>query len=587
MASSIADAKAWPADQSINVVVDYSTEQLLAVKYVSEGKVYRGVLLADDQRIGVNETRAAGAETWLSFTTDSNHGLSLNSTACCAERFTYKANGEASRFSILHSSNKRLFPSRGPSRSVFRSKLENLCQICKKSINSSSSDLYSQEETSPKTSKRGHNANDSHQEGKSLPSGKRRRLDETTSKKDSIKSKKSKDIEGGSVKKKATESKDTSPSAGATAVSNFPLEINKAQLSIEKPPPKFEHDSSNAEFVKESLRTDRRRMAKPHEKRMNFDRQTSTKGEKETTSKVPELPQAPVVITTNPEPPRPHIKIKINRALILGDGDAASNQSGNSEVSGGYKVEVLHDEPAPTVSEALTPQKLASPYPIADSASSTHSSLVYDPQLVTESNIIDAYQVPSSSITFRMGDVVWGKLSGWPWWPARVTRLCLRSPYSCIAQITWFGTNETNELSCDKILPFLANYEKKLDKRKYKQGKQNSYKKAIDAAMALAQPQGAQSSVVADIANQETTNGDDASETLFPPEIEPEELRPEFEEILAQRMAKLFKIKRFIEEDEQASVYIYCVQISFPLFIIGQELPLSSYPHSAVHSIVV
>lgn len=48
--------------------------------------------------------------------------------------------------------------------------------------------------------------------------------------------------------------------------------------------------------------------------------------------------------------------------------------------------------------------------------------------------------------------------------------------------------------------------------------------------MALAQPQDAQSSAIVDIANQETTNGDDASETLFPPEIEPEELRPEFEE---------------------------------------------------------
>uniref|UniRef100_A0A0R3THC3 PWWP domain-containing protein n=1 Tax=Rodentolepis nana TaxID=102285 RepID=A0A0R3THC3_RODNA len=227
------------------------------------------------------------------------------------------------------------------------------------------------------------------------------------------------------------------------------------------------------------------------------------------------------------------------------------------------QVEVLHDEPAPTVPDSFPPQKLASPCPIADSASSTHSPLVYDPQLVTESNLIDAFQLPSSSITFRIGDVVWGKLSGWPWWPARITRLCLRSPYSCIAQITWFGTNETNELSCDKILPFLANYEKKLDKRKYKQGKQNSYKKAIDAAMTLAQPQDTQSSAVADIANQEATNGDDASETLFPPEIEPEELRPEFEEILAQRMAKPFQIKLFIE-DEQACVYILLCSDFFP-----------------------
>ncbi|VDL20439.1 unnamed protein product [Hymenolepis diminuta] len=527
MASSIADAKDWPTDQTINVIVDYSTEKLLAVKYVSEGKVYRGILLADDQRIGVNETRAAGAETWLPFTTDSSNGLSLNTTACCAERFTYKANGEASRFSILHPSNKRLFPSRGPSRSVFRPKSESFCQICKKSINTSSSDSYLQEETSPKTSKRGHSATDSYNEGKLLPSAKRRRLEEATPK-SQTKSKKPNDIEGGSVKKKVQEPKDNSTSiATLNPTSN---ESINTQASVEKPPSKSENGNSNAEFAKESLKTDRKRTAVPHEKHKNRYRQASVKKEEDAIIKVSELPQAPIAVPTNPELPHPHIKIKINRALISSDGDADSNQKRSSEVTGGYKVEVLHGEPGPVVSESLTLHQPAFPSPIADSASSSHSPLVYDPQPVTESNLVETHQVPSSSITFRIGDVVWGKLSGWPWWPARITRLCLRPPYACIAQITWFGTNETNELSCEKILPFLANYQKKLDKRKYKQGKQNSYKKAIDAAMALAQPQDAQSSIIADTSNQVTPNGDVASETLFPPEIEPEELRPEFEE---------------------------------------------------------
>lgn len=190
-------------------------------------------------------------------------------------------------------------------------------------------------------------------------------------------------------------------------------------------------------------------------------------------------------------------------------------------------MEVLHNESGPLVSESTTLQGPISPSPIADSASSSYSPLAYDSLPVTEGNLVERYQLPSDpSITFRVGDVVWGKLSGWPWWPARITRLCLRPPSSfCGAQVIWFGTNETNEFSCEKILPFLANYEKKLDRRKLRQ-KQKMYKKAIEEALALAQARSTQLSMD----DRDTEKGDadlnstDVVTTTFPPEPEPDDL---------------------------------------------------------------
>lgn len=50
MASSIDDRKDWTAGQSINVTIDYSASNLLAVKFKYGEKLYRGVLLAENQR---------------------------------------------------------------------------------------------------------------------------------------------------------------------------------------------------------------------------------------------------------------------------------------------------------------------------------------------------------------------------------------------------------------------------------------------------------------------------------------------------------------------------------------------------------
>lgn len=50
MASSNVGHSGFTTGQSISVVVDHSTSNLIAVNFSSEGRVFRGVLLAENER---------------------------------------------------------------------------------------------------------------------------------------------------------------------------------------------------------------------------------------------------------------------------------------------------------------------------------------------------------------------------------------------------------------------------------------------------------------------------------------------------------------------------------------------------------
>ncbi|KAM7541155.1 hypothetical protein Aperf_G00000042725 [Anoplocephala perfoliata] len=480
-------------------------------------------------RIGVNESRAAGAESWHC-SIDSGNELSLKTTACCNERFTYKASGEVSRFSILHPNTKRLFPSRGPSRSVFRSQFGRLCQNCKKNIRSSnSSSPNARDEVPTKSAKRCFSSDDFNGDAKSVSSSKRRRLDEMT-KNGHVKLRNFDHIESFPVQKKDVESKQGLPFSLSPSSKKMKGDLTKAISTSKESSRSLICAEHNAESGILHVRTT------SHEKSRRRDRQAAVtdksvevaESQHQKSSTVPAKPERK---NLPPEPQhRPPIKIKINRSLLLGNGDPNSNKgSGKAEIVSGYKVEVLPNESGSLADDSTTLQGPISPSPVADSASSSYSPLAYDPLAVTEGNLVEKYQLPSNpSITFRVGDVVWGKLSGWPWWPARITRLCLRPPSSfCGAQVIWFGTNETNEFSCEKILPFLANYEKKLDRRKLKQ-KQKMYKKAVEEALALAQ---AQSSVNdRDIEKGDVTlNNADVMTPAFASEAEPDDPGGDFD----------------------------------------------------------
>ncbi|XP_068633851.1 PWWP domain-containing protein 2A-like [Battus philenor] len=71
------------------------------------------------------------------------------------------------------------------------------------------------------------------------------------------------------------------------------------------------------------------------------------------------------------------------------------------------------------------------------------------------------------------GDIVWGKVVGFPWWPGRVLSVTQTSR----AHISWFASSTSSLMSCDSLSPFLEDYKIRFNKKK-----RGPYKEAVKQA---------------------------------------------------------------------------------------------------------
>lgn len=88
-----------------------------------------------------------------------------------------------------------------------------------------------------------------------------------------------------------------------------------------------------------------------------------------------------------------------------------------------------------------------------------------------------------------VGDIVWGKIHGFPWWPARVLSISgARKPEAAggegqwpQAKVAWFGSPTTSQLSVAKLSPF-----RELFRSRFNRKKKGMYRRAIlEAAKAV------------------------------------------------------------------------------------------------------
>ncbi|XP_028279697.1 PWWP domain-containing protein 2B isoform X2 [Parambassis ranga] len=88
-----------------------------------------------------------------------------------------------------------------------------------------------------------------------------------------------------------------------------------------------------------------------------------------------------------------------------------------------------------------------------------------------------------------VGDIVWGKIHGFPWWPARVLSISGTRKHetpTCEAQwpqakVAWFGSPTTSQLSVAKLSPF-----RELFRSRFNRKKKGMYRRAIlEAAKAV------------------------------------------------------------------------------------------------------
>ncbi|XP_041866875.1 PWWP domain-containing protein 2B isoform X1 [Melanotaenia boesemani] len=88
-----------------------------------------------------------------------------------------------------------------------------------------------------------------------------------------------------------------------------------------------------------------------------------------------------------------------------------------------------------------------------------------------------------------VGDIVWGKIHGFPWWPARVLSISgtrKQETANCEAQwpqakVAWFGSPTTSQLSVAKLSPFREFFRSRFNRKK-----KGMYRRAIlEAAKAV------------------------------------------------------------------------------------------------------
>lgn len=78
---------------------------------------------------------------------------------------------------------------------------------------------------------------------------------------------------------------------------------------------------------------------------------------------------------------------------------------------------------------------------------------------------VSTYQNPDGR-HFGVGDIIWGKITGFPWWPGRVCAITLTETEDGIAvdhvaDIDWYNSPTKSHLSCCRLFPFLEDFDKK------------------------------------------------------------------------------------------------------------------------------
>ncbi|XP_051532726.1 PWWP domain-containing protein 2A-like isoform X1 [Myxocyprinus asiaticus] len=84
--------------------------------------------------------------------------------------------------------------------------------------------------------------------------------------------------------------------------------------------------------------------------------------------------------------------------------------------------------------------------------------------------------------TICVGDIVWAKILGFPWWPARILAITVSRKDNGLlvrqeVRVSWFGSPTTSFLAISQLAPFLENFQSRFDKKR-----KGLYRKAITEA---------------------------------------------------------------------------------------------------------
>ncbi|KAJ8266765.1 hypothetical protein GJAV_G00134450 [Gymnothorax javanicus] len=111
------------------------------------------------------------------------------------------------------------------------------------------------------------------------------------------------------------------------------------------------------------------------------------------------------------------------------------------------------------------------PVPLPRTSSSRQGRKhIKSPKVSALSETVSKRVSPNGSAV-RVGNIVWAKIRGFPWWPARVQAIrasrkgCRRSVEK-EAQVLWFGSSTTSFLALSRLFLFLENFQLRFDPKR-------------------------------------------------------------------------------------------------------------------------
>ncbi|XP_018576492.1 PWWP domain-containing protein 2A [Anoplophora glabripennis] len=83
----------------------------------------------------------------------------------------------------------------------------------------------------------------------------------------------------------------------------------------------------------------------------------------------------------------------------------------------------------------------------------------------------------ADGVRLLVGDVVWGKIHGFPWWPGKILTITSCGAQGPQAHVAWYGSSTSSLMQCDQLSHYLDNF-----KTRYNKKKKGPYKEAIKQA---------------------------------------------------------------------------------------------------------
>ncbi|NXG30600.1 PWP2A protein, partial [Dromaius novaehollandiae] len=213
------------------------------------------------------------------------------------------------------------------------------------------------------------------------------------------------------------------------------------------------------------------------------ENQSPSKGPEEASSEVQDTSEVHVTVDQDEHQTLGKRGSKSNITVYMTLNQKKSDSSSASVCSSDSTDDLksTNSECSSTESFDFPPGSMHAPSSSSSSSSKEEKKLSNSLKMKVFSKNVSKCVTPDGR-TICVGDIVWAKIYGFPWWPARILTITVSRKDNGLlvrqeATISWFGSPTTSFLALSQLSPFLENFQLRFNKKR-----KGLYRKAITEA---------------------------------------------------------------------------------------------------------